>query len=75
MTIRDLPNPHFLLLSPQERFDLVRDLRTARRVETKRSAARRSSITGTRKTAATSVANALAGLSPDQAKLLLESLT
>lgn len=75
-TIYDLPNPKFLSLSPTERFELIRSLRTARRTQLDpREKKTKTAGKTTRKTArktAIQLTGDLAGLSQEQLSQLME---
>lgn len=70
-TIHSLSIPHFLKLSPESRMNLIRDLRTARRIVKEKPKPKRaaSARTSKRKTVLT---GELAGLSQEQLQTLME---
>ena len=72
-TIEDLPNPHFSRLSPAERFELIRSLRSARRIAKEKPAKTQlgSRVKRGKKTVMT---GDLAGLSQEQLAQLLEMM-
>ena len=71
-TIHDLANPKFLKLSPTERFDLIRSLRTARRVSSKPQLEPREKKPKAPRKPKIQVTGDLAGLSQDQLLQLME---
>lgn len=73
-TLNDLSNPKFLSLSPMDRFELIRSLRTARRTPTKTQLEPREKKTSTKtsRTKKTQFTGDLAGLSQEQLIQLME---
>ena len=74
---RNLPNPQFSLLEPNERFALIRTLRAARRVVPEKKIAKAKATTAaTKKTRAQKkpLTGDLAGLTAEQLTMLMEML-
>ena len=79
-TLNDLPNPHFSRMSHEERFELIRSLRTARRIAKEKpvsaSPKKTSASLGSRgkRPRKTTLTGDLAGMSQEQLTQLMELL-
>lgn len=71
-TLNDLPNPKFLSLSPMDRFELIRSLRTARRTPVKPQLEPREKKPKASRKPKTQFTGDLAGLSQEQLLQLME---
>lgn len=74
-TLNDLPNPKFLSLSPTERFELIRSIRTARRIPLKPKLESHAKKTKTPRKPKTQLTGDLAGLSQEQLSQLMELMS
>lgn len=73
-TLHTLANPHFLKLSPDERMDLIRNLRTARRTKIVKPVNELAPRAKTPRKPKTQYTGDLAGLSQEQLATLLEMM-